>query len=107
MIALSSLLAFVLLFVITTRDRVVGTATLSSCDCVWPDKTHPTVQTCDSPPKMCGYCMDAMAFMYYGPENSATVACAVSGRNVDVCNRVATEVQVSSRHIPILSLSVM
>ena len=67
---------------------------LSACDCKWPDLAHTTTLTCDSPPKMCQYCMDAASYMFYGPENSPTVGCLTEGRNTDVCLKVGEAMQV-------------
>ena len=66
---------------------------LTSCDCKWPNPQLPGF--CDAPPKLCSYCTDALAYMYYGPENSPSVGCLVTGRNQDVCVRIAGEVEVS------------
>ncbi len=67
---------------------------IAACDCKWPDMANPP-GLCDSPPKLCGYCTAALAYMFYGPESSATVGCLVEGgRNVEVCERVAAAVQV-------------
>ena len=68
---------------------------LTTCECKWPDTTQ--VGMCDSPPKMCLYCMDTLAFMYYGPENSPSLGCLIAGRNPDVCTRVGAEIEVRSR----------
>lgn len=86
------LLLLLLLGAAPTRGSV---PTIQACDCKWPDLTANTLQTCDAAPKMCAYCMDALAYMFYGPENSPAVGCLVTGRSVDVCLTVARQVQVS------------
>lgn len=79
---------------------------ISACDCKWPDLTVNTLQTCDSPPKLCSYCMDAVSYMYYGPENSATLGCLVEGRSLDVCTRVGTEIQAHDMMAVLVAASV-
>jgi hypothetical protein len=72
---------------------------IRACDCKWPDLVLAanSQSTCDAAPKMCRYCMESMASAYYGSESTPSIGCVAEGRGLDVCLRVAQEVQVRAR----------